>query len=164
MDQYGNYLYAFALSRVRDPSTAEEVVQDALLAALGARKNFKKQSTEKTWLTGILKHKIMDYFRKYAKGQNDLRIDSSEKPVEAYFTENGKWREKPALWAADPHELYKQKEFLDVLYYCLSTLPERQSKVFTMREVDGLSTEKICKLLDLLICHTLSTDRAHDSP
>jgi len=60
VDQYGNYLYAFALSRVRDPSTAEEVVQDTLLAALGARKNFKKQSTEKTWLTGILKHKIMD--------------------------------------------------------------------------------------------------------
>jgi RNA polymerase sigma-70 factor (ECF subfamily) len=149
VDQYGDYLYAFALSRVRNPSTAEEVVQEALLAALGARKNYKKQSSEKTWLTGILKHKIMDHFRKHAKEQNDLRIDSSETPLETFFTENGQWRDKPALWAADPHEIYKQKEFLAVLYYCLSVLPARQSDVFTLREMDGLSTNEICKLYDI---------------
>jgi RNA polymerase sigma-70 factor (ECF subfamily) len=149
VDQYGDYLYAFALSRVRNPSTAEEVVQETLLAALGARKNYKKQSSEKTWITGILKHKIMDHFRKHAKEQRDLHIDSSETPLETFFTENGQWRDKPALWAADPHELYKQKEFLAVLYYCLSVLPARQSDVFTLREMDGLSTDEICKFYDI---------------
>ncbi len=138
VDRYGDYLYAFALSRVREPSVAEEMVQEALLAALGARKNFRKHSSEKTWLTGILKHKIMDYF-----------LDSSETPVEAFFTENGQWREKPVHWATDPHELYKQKEFLAVLYYCLGVLPVRQSEVFTLREMDGLSTDEICKLYDI---------------
>jgi len=149
VDRYGDYLYAFALSRVRDPSAAEEMVQEALLAALGARKNFKKHSSEKTWLTGILKHKIMDYFRKQSREKSDLRIDSSETQVEAFFTENGQWREKPVHWAADPHELYKQKEFLAVLYYCLTELPARQSEVFTLREMDGLSTDEICKLYDI---------------
>ena len=148
VDRYGDYLYAFTLSGVRDPSVAEELVQEALLAALGARKKFRKQSSEKTWLTGILKHKIMDYFRKQSREKNDLRIDSSEIPVETFFTENGQWREKPIHWAADPREIYKQKEFLAVLYYCLAMLPSRQSEIFTLREMDGLSTHELCKLYD----------------
>jgi len=149
VDRYGDYLFAFALSRVRDPATAEEMVQEALLAALGARKNFKRQSSEKTWLTGILKHKIIDYFRKHARERGDVHIDASEAPIESFFTKNGQWRDKPALWAADPHELYKQKEFLAILYYCLSVLPARQSEVFTLREMDGLSTDEICKFFDI---------------
>ena len=149
MDRYGDYLYAFALSRVRDPAVAEEMVQETLLAALGARKNFKKRSSEKTWLTGILKHKIIDHFRKQFREKNDLRIDSAEIPIDALFTEKGQWREKPANWSIDPHELYQQKEFMAVLYYCLAKLPTRQSDVFTLREIDELSTDEICKLYDI---------------
>lgn len=149
MDRYGDYLYAFALSRVRDPAVAEEAVQETFLAALDARKNYKQQSSEKTWFTGILKHKIMDFYRKRSKEKNAFPIDSSESNADTYFTKAGKWREKPAHWADDPHELYKQKEFLAVLYYCLSHLPNRQSEVFTRREMDGLSTDEICKLYDI---------------
>lgn len=149
VDRYGDYLYAFALARVRDPAVAEEVVQETLLAALKARNTFKQQSSEKTWFTGILKHKILDYFRKHSREKNHFRIDSSESPADTFFTKTGKWLEKPVRWMDDPHELYQQKEFLAVLYYCLSQLPDRQSEVFSRREMDGLSTDEICKLYDI---------------
>lgn len=149
VDQYGDYLYAFALSRVRDPIVAEEVVQETFLAALGAKSQFKQQSSEKTWFTGILKHKIIDYFRKRTREKNHFRSELPESPIDTAFNKNGKWQEKPVRWAENPHELYKQKEFMAVLYFCLAQLPERQSNVFTRREMDGLSTDEICKLYDI---------------
>jgi RNA polymerase sigma-70 factor (ECF subfamily) len=63
VDRHGDYLYRFALARIKDPSVAEDLVQETFLAALGARKNFESRSAVRTWLTAILKHKIVDYFR-----------------------------------------------------------------------------------------------------
>ena len=64
VDKYGDYLYRFALSRVKDPVIAEELVQETFLAALRSLKNFQGRSSGRTWLIAILKHKIIDYFRK----------------------------------------------------------------------------------------------------
>ena len=72
VDQYGDYLFRFALSRLPDSAVAEDLVQETFLAALHARENFKGRSSVTTWLTGILKHKIIDHFRK----------ESREQPVE----------------------------------------------------------------------------------
>ncbi len=149
LDRYGDYLYAFALSRVRDPAVAEEVVQETFLAALGAKSQFKRQSSEKTWFTGILKHKIIDHFRKTSREKKYFQNDPSKAAMEAFFNSKDKWHEKPVRWTDNPHELYKQKEFMAVLYSCLSQLSERQSAVFSSREMDGLSTDEICKLYDI---------------
>jgi len=67
VDLYGNYLFRYAFFRVNNKSTAEDIVQETFLSALKAIDNFKFKSTEKTWLTGILKFKIIDYYRKKAK-------------------------------------------------------------------------------------------------
>ena len=64
IDSYGDFLYRFALVRVRDHDIAEELVQDTLLAALQAKERFTGQSSERTWMVGILKHKMIDYFRR----------------------------------------------------------------------------------------------------
>jgi RNA polymerase sigma-70 factor (ECF subfamily) len=74
VDQYGDVLYHFTLSRIKDPSIAEDLVQETFLAALHSIKDFQHRSSIKTWLTSILKHKIIDHFRKkhlYSKSSED---------------------------------------------------------------------------------------------
>ena len=69
VDRYEDYLYAFAQSWFVDRTTAEDIVQETFLSALNSIKNFKGHSSERTWLTSILKHKILDHFRKRQRGK-----------------------------------------------------------------------------------------------
>ena len=154
VDQYGNFLYHFTLSRIKDPTLAEDLVQETFLAALKARKNFQGRSTARTWLIAILKHKIVDHIRKQVREQTSDKVESmvntaTNDPVDSSFTEDGDWRIRPSKWTIDPMKLYEQKEFMDILYHCLGDLPERQAEAFMMREIDGLSTEEICKVLNI---------------
>ena len=154
VDQYGDFLYHFTLSRIKDPSIAEDLVQETFLAALKARKNFQGRSTARTWLIAILKHKIVDYIRKQVREHASDKVESmldtsANDPVDSSFNDEGDWRIRPSKWAIDPMKLYEQKEFMDTLYQCLGELPERQAEAFMMREIDGLSTEEICKLLNI---------------
>ncbi len=154
VDQYGDFLYRFTLSRIKDPSIAEDLVQETFLAALKARKNFQGRSTAKTWLIAILKHKIVDHIRKRVREQTSDKIESmhdtaANDPVDNSFNDKGDWQIRPSKWAIDPMKLYEQKEFMDVLYHCLGELPERQAEAFMMREIDGFSTEEICKVLNI---------------
>ncbi len=149
VDQYGDSLYRFALARVKDPSIAEDLVQETFLAALGARKNFKGRSTTRTWLIAILKHKIVDYIRKKSKEQDTDKLESMTDGIDVNFDDRGEWKLRPNKWAKNPMKLYEQREFMDVLYHCIAELPERQAEAFMRREIDGLSTEEICKELDI---------------
>jgi RNA polymerase sigma-70 factor (ECF subfamily) len=149
VDEYGDALYRFALARVKDPSVAEDLVQETFLAGLGARKNFKGRSTTKTWLIAILKHKIVDHIRKKSREQDSDKLESLADGIDMNFTDRGDWHIRPTKWAKNPTKLYEQKEFMDVLYRCLTELPNRQAEAFMLREMDGLSTEEICKELDI---------------
>ena len=154
VDQYGDFLYRFTLSRIKDPSLAEDLVQETFLAALKAKKKFQGRSTTRTWLIAILKHKIVDHIRKQVREQTSDKLESMSNatvndPVDSSFNDEGDWRIRPSKWAIDPMKLYDQKEFLDVLYNCLGELPERQAEAFMMREIDGFSTEEICKVLNI---------------
>ena len=154
VDQYGDFLYHFSLSRIKDPSLAEDLVQETFLAALKARKNFQGRSTARTWLIAILKHKIVDHIRKQVREHTSDKLSSmldtaANDPVDSSFNDEGDWRIRPSKWAIDPMKLYEQKEFMDILYQCLGELPERQAEAFMMREIDGLSTEEICKVLNI---------------
>ena len=149
VDLYGDYLYRYALARVRTPDVAEELVQETFLAGLHSRKNFQYRSSIKTWLTGILKHKIVDYFRKKVKEQKIDDIGSNIDEVEKLFDRNGQWKIKPGKWNADPQELYEQREFIKILFDCLSELPEQQASAFILREIDGEKTKEICKILNI---------------
>ena len=152
VDQYGGFLYRFTLSRIKDPSIAEDLVQETFLAALKARKNFQGRSTARTWLVAILKHKIVDHIRKQVREPRSDKVESilnTTAPVDSSFTDEGDWQIRPSKWAIDPMKLYEQKEFMDILYHCLGELPERHAEAFMMREIDGLSTEELCKLLNI---------------
>jgi RNA polymerase sigma-70 factor (ECF subfamily) len=154
VDQYGDFLYRFTLSRIKDPSIAEDLVQETFLAALKSRKNFKGRSSARTWLIAILKHKIVDHIRKQVREQTSDKVESilnaaANDPADTSFNDEGGWRIRPSKWAIDPMKLHEQREFMDVLYHCLGELPKRQAEAFMMREIDGFSTEEICKVLNI---------------
>ena len=67
VELHGDYLFRYAMTRLRDASKAEDAVQETFLAALKGGKSFAGRSAEKSWLTGILKNKIADYYRKASR-------------------------------------------------------------------------------------------------
>ncbi len=149
VDQYGDYLFSYALPRVQNPSVAEDLVQETFLAALKARASYEGRSSARTWLTGILKHKIVDYFRKNWRERPEEAPELNIASADSDFDIKGNWRIKPAHWKADPLKLYQQKVFFEVLNRCLSDLPSRSAHVFVLREMDGLDTKEICKVLKI---------------
>ena len=149
VDRYGDYLYRFALSRIKDPVVAEDLVQETFLAALRGRNNFQSRSALQTWLTAILKHKIIDYFRKKNREQVVEDIETVTETVEGFFKNTGSWKIKPGKWDVNPMKIYEQREFIDVLYRCLAKLPDRLARAFVLREMEGLSTEELCKTMEI---------------
>lgn len=153
LTEHGDYLYRYALLQLRDETSAEDAVQDTLLAALSAWERFSGQSTVRTWLTGILKHKILDIFRKRAKeplysptsADPETELDNLE---QALFKSNGHWDNRPKAWN-DPETHLDQKRFWAEFIACLEKLAPTHARVFHLRELEGLSTETICKELNI---------------
>ena len=147
--QYGNYLYRYALGRLRNPEEAENAVQETFLAALSARKNFSGRSTERTWLVGILKHKIIDHIRKSYKEKPVSELQENEDAVNSFFDAVGHPQKYPSDWSFEQEELLANKEFWVVLRQCLQKLPKLNHDAFLLREIEGMSTEVICKILKI---------------
>lgn len=149
VDLHGDALFRFALIRLRDRSLAEDLVQETLLAAFRGRDSFSGRSSERTWLVGILKNKIADHFRRKARtisrDENLLRETLGDGPFDA----TGHWKSGPSDWGTDPAVLARQADFLKHLQRCLSDLPGSQASAFTLREVDGMTTREICKILEI---------------
>jgi RNA polymerase sigma-70 factor (TIGR02943 family) len=149
LEKHGDYLFRFALSRVRDRETAEDLVQDTLLAALKSADSFSEKSSRKTWLASILKHKIIDHFRKSKREvypEDDANFDHL---MQTAFHDNGSWRVGPEKWSYDPSTLFERGEFWIFFKTCLEYLPSRHATAFQLREIDGLNGNEICKVLDL---------------
>ena len=147
LDQHGDSLYRFALLRVRNPTTAEDLVQETLLAAWRAKDNFAGQAAERTWLIAILKNKLIDHFRRSSRETPLPDNADNDDAIDALFVEHtGHWAHPPTAWPR-PDDALEQAEFWRVFQDCLAGLPDRQAQVFTLTEVDGLSTEELCKAL-----------------
>ena len=114
VDEYGDALFRFAVARIKDPSLAEELVQETFLAALRARENFKGRSSPKTWLIAILKHKIIDHFRKKKPEESREDIERFSESGDQPFNQKGAWNNRPTQWGTNPGKIFEQKEFLDV--------------------------------------------------
>jgi RNA polymerase sigma-70 factor (TIGR02943 family) len=149
VDDYGDYLYRFALPRIKDPSTAEDLVQETFLAALKARGKFEGRSSPRTWLTSILKHKIVDYLRKASRERPVENIEAMSDDIDTLFDHRGHWKAAPGKWAQNPVSLFEQKEFMEQLRQCLDKLPDRLRSAFVLRELDGMSTGEIREILNI---------------
>lgn len=138
VDAHGDRLFRYALSRLRDEHAAEELVQDALLTALAARGRFRGESSELTWLTGILRFKILEHLRRRAR---ELPLGQDEDGREdSLFEEDGHWRrtQAPRAWDGDPVRLAESAEFQAALRSCLDALPSPAAAAFTLREMEGV--------------------------
>ncbi|NOT15246.1 MAG: sigma-70 family RNA polymerase sigma factor [Methylotenera sp.] len=147
---HGDYLYRFALARLRDTHLAEDVVQETMLAAI-KNNTFEGESSVKTWLTGILKHKIIDMQRKQIREQpvSDLvDLEAAESTMDDFFDQSGHWLDKPSIINM-PDNALEQKQFLTVLDTCMNKLPAKLKAIFMLRDVHDEDNENICKALEI---------------
>ena len=138
-ERYGDVLYRHAYFRLRDEMLAEEMVQECFLAALKARERFAGNSSEKTWLVGILKHKIIDHIRKAVRElSHDEEQQSFDSLINESFDGNGHWKINIEPWS-DPDQALEEQEFWQVLERCVAQLPKRQATLFVLRFKNALS-------------------------
>jgi len=149
VDEHGDVLYRFALLRVRDPHVAEDLVQDTFIAALEGLAGFQGGSSVRTWLIGILKHKILDQFRKNSREIAAADLSALEESEDETFNRLEQWRHAPSVWRETPERLMENQEFWKVFLMCMDHLPESLRRAFALRELDGLKTEEVCKHLEI---------------
>lgn len=150
VEQHGDFLYRYALIRVRKPDVAEDLVQETLLAGIQSSASYSGKSSEGAWLTGILRHKIMDHFRRLNR---DRPADTSQHlpdELKSEFDEYGHWSKKeggPSEWGPDAAMLMERKEFMVAFKKCLEKLPTRSADAFVLREMEGVESEAIQEVL-----------------
>ena len=141
-------LLRFARTQLRNDAWAEDAVSDTLLAALEKPGSFAGQSQLKTWLIGVLKHKVVDQLRRHTREATILTTDDGEDLDESLFDRSGHWRHAPQDWG-QPDLALGQRQFFDVLQVCCDQLPPVQGRVFMMREWLDLDTDEICQALQI---------------
>ena len=154
VESHGNYLFGFALARLRNTQLAEDLVQDTFLAALKGRSKFAGRSAERSWLTGILKNKIFDHFRKAGRERTFTDLDFFAGAEAEQFVTDGPFS---GSWAAEhaPHEWPEPGASLDngafwqAFRECTAKLPRNAAVAFTLREVDEVPSPEICALLNI---------------
>ena len=152
IEEHGDHLYRFALARVRNSDVAEDLVQETFLAALQGTCCDSGPTAEHKWMIGIIKHKIVDYFRTTAREPAHEFDQLDGRSADEDFLPDGHW--KPAMaamsgWPEKPDGLLERKQFWEVFATCLEKLPARAAQVFTLREMDDVETEDICRLFCL---------------
>jgi RNA polymerase sigma-70 factor (ECF subfamily) len=138
-------LLRIARLQLRNDTWAEDVVSETLIAALEGAGSFAGQSQLKTWVVGILKHKIIDQFRRQGR---EVSADAEQEAREAenfdeLFDDSGHWRDPPSDWG-NPEQLYERTEFLELLQMCVDKLPANLGRIFMLREWLEYETEQIC--------------------
>ncbi len=178
VDLHGDVLYRYALARVRRPDVAEDLVQETFLSALKSKDRFQGRSTERTWLTGILRHKVLDHYRSRSRGIPEADTISHEDWLGELFDDKGNWIKRPDPQVIQPESLLEREEFWAVFQGCIEQMSERARNAFVLRVVESEDVETICKTLEISAtnlyvilfrartqmrhCLTLKWFRAHD--
>lgn len=150
VDAHGDALFRYAMMRLPDQSAAEDAVQETFLAAVESHKKFQGQSQARTWLIGILRHKIGDHFRKHRKELQVLENeDDDSQSLDNLFTPRGSWRQHPGRWRVNPEAIAQRQEFWQVLDECMKNLGPRTREVFAMRVLNESEPADVCKVLNI---------------
>lgn len=147
VDVYGDHLYRYAVARLQDANAAEEVVQDTFLAALRGSNQFSGDGSQRGWLVGILKRKIVDHVR--VRSRSGLQsADDGHDPTELMFDEGGRWK-VGAIPSVRPDEEVELRELWQVVKSCLQNLPQGQADVFVLSVMEELQSREICDILEI---------------
>ena len=150
VDRYGNYLYAYAMSRLRNADAAADCVQDTFLAGIKALERFDGSRDIKFWLRGIMRNKIVDQIRKSIK-ENKVDIDNEDEALleSFWFRYSGIATTNPDPWQFNPRKAYDNTEFWDVFNVCIDKVKQPARQAFVLRMLEDMETEEVCKVMDI---------------
>jgi RNA polymerase sigma-70 factor (ECF subfamily) len=148
--EHGDALYRYAWFRLQDAALAEDLVQETLLAALQSQDGFAGRSSERTWLTSILKNKLIDHLRKYSREQPFAGDTDTHDEIDTLFEDDSwnHWKVPPSVWD-NPSAALEQRQFWEVFTLCMGGLPERQAQTFVLCELEGMDGAEACKVLGM---------------
>lgn len=149
VDRYGDYLFRYANSRLRDSNAAEEVVQETFLNGVKYQEQYSGKGAEQAWLLGILKRKIIDYVRKRNKQNQATPYEDDHDPTNQLFDEKGNWRLGAIPWSQRPDHNMESAELWKVVRDCMSNLPPNQADVFMLSIMEEMDSEEICQELSI---------------
>ena len=149
VDDHAAYLFRYALPRVRDHHAAEELVQETFLAAMKTLESCHSRASPRTWLVGILRHKILDLFRKHDRKRETESLDASDPAIDSWFDGKGRWIKAPEHIEVDPAALQERADFWLVFEDCLGRLSDLQAEAFSLRAMDDVKPEEVCKVLSI---------------
>jgi len=141
IERHRDYLYYNALGRLRNRELAEDAVQDSFVAALRGARKFAGQSSERTWLTGILKHKVCDQVRGACR---DRAIFQSDLP-----SDRDEFETFSVMDVVDPSAELERKELRAAIQEAIARLPQRLAKVFSLYETEDWSGHDVCDALNI---------------
>lgn len=148
LEEYGNQLYRFAYSKLKNEETAEDMLQETLLSAVKAFDSFQAKASVKTWLFTILKNKIIDHVRKTKRRiSEDKAIDITDDKFP--FNNVGIWNSYIPNWARNPDEILSDKDFADTLESCVRKLKSRPKQALLLTLNSDYSSDEICNALDI---------------
>ena len=149
VEAHGDYLFNFAIGQLRDASVAEDLVQDTFLAAFKARDRFSAKSSERTWLVGILRHKICDHLR-HACRERALRVDANPAGRdEEAWDDAMMWLHEVAAESERPNHRLELAEFRAHLETALGKLPPRVAQAFQLYEMEERPNGEVCQRLNI---------------
>lgn len=150
-EAHGDYLFRYAQARVRTREVAEDLVQDTLLAAVRTQDRFAGSASERSWLVGILKHKIVDHYRQRGRETTFTDLEFLQDEFAHKFDEGGWWVHErgPHAWAEPADAAMRRDEFWQTLRTCLDRLPARVATVFALREMEEVPSREICETLNV---------------
>lgn len=155
VEEFSDFLFAFALRRVNSRQDAEDILQETFLSAYKGLEKFEGKSSVKTWLTSILKNKIIDYYRQKSnsKSFDDYFSETEDSFNNSFFNENnhGRWKSKihKNYISENADQYLLSKEFHEILEYCLQKLPPKLKPVFIAKYMMDDDAKKICKELNI---------------
>ena len=149
VEAYGDYLFRYANARLRDSNSAEEVVQETFLNGIKYLQQFSGAGTERAWLLGILKRKIIDFVRKRNRRAHVGQYEEDHDPTNQLFDAKGNWRKDAIPWSTAPDDKLESTELWDIVKDCLTHLPSGQADVFTLSVMEGLDSDEICETLSI---------------
>lgn len=147
MDLYSEYLKAYARKHVSNDSIIEDLVQEAILAALQSRKNYRGEASERTWLTSILRNKIIDHYRR-----ENTYYRKMERSHVRIVDREGIYR-LDQMTKSDASHLadyrLNVRELFEVLNEAVRGMSHMESSIYQLKIVQDCTTQEICKKMNI---------------
>ena len=146
VNEYGDFLYMYAYARVQSKEIAEDLIQDTFLSALKGLDSFRGESSQLTWITSILRRKIIDHYRKMST-KKEISASRFASPFHEEGTHEDHWLQEraPKDWHGKMEDPMHQDEFQKIMQLCLSLLPDKWKSVFILKVMEEMQSDDVCK-------------------